>query len=84
MMSSVFWKVSLYFLPDPPRCYRDLVAGERGWNSPVFHSLLQQGYFLSHSLAMNALSLPMESGDVDGLIAAVDSSLERVLSDGQP
>ncbi|MFP6768441.1 MAG: aspartate aminotransferase family protein [Planctomycetaceae bacterium] len=74
---------SLYFLPESPRCYRDLVAGERHWNAPVFHSLLQQGYFLSHSLAMNALSLPMESSDVDGLIAAVDSSLERVLSDGE-
>lgn len=74
---------SLYFLADSPRCYRDLAAGQRRWNSPVFHALLQQGYFLSHSLTMNALSLPMQPRDVDGLIAAVDSGLERALADGE-
>jgi len=66
---------SLYFAEHPPRGYRDLAGCHREWNALLFHQLIERGYYLSHSLAMNAFSLAMEPGDVQGLITAIDESL---------
>ncbi|MEC7557553.1 MAG: aminotransferase class III-fold pyridoxal phosphate-dependent enzyme, partial [Planctomycetota bacterium] len=70
---------SLYFADDPPRGYRDLAGCRREWNSLLFHQLIERGYYLSHSLAMNAFSLAMGPGDVQGLVTAIDESLEALV-----
>mgnify|MGYP001167944674 FL=1 len=72
---------SLYFADHAPRSYRDLAACRKEWNSLLFHQLVEKGYYLSHSLGMNALSLAMEPEDVDGLVAAIDESLEAMVAD---
>lgn len=63
---------SIYCTAQPLVNYR---SGARHNNSAMAHqlflSLLNQGYFLSQGLIMNALSLPMENKHVDGLIEAV-------------
>jgi len=69
---------SVYFSDRSPRSYRDLAAADRTPTRPVFLSLLSQGYFLSQGLAMNALSLPMQSEHVDGLVAAFETALDEV------
>ena len=70
---------SLYFADHPPRGYRDLAGCRREWNSLLFHQLIERGYYLSHSLAMNAFSLAMKPGDVQGLVTAIDESLESLV-----
>ncbi len=69
---------SLYFADQPPRGYRDLAMCRRESNGRLFHHLLKRGYYLSHSLGMNALSLPMTMADVDGLVDAIDQGLEAL------
>lgn len=72
---------SLYFADHPPQCYRDLAACRRQWNPLLFHRLIEKGFYLSHSLGMNALSLAMRPEDVDGLVTAIDESLEAMSAD---
>ncbi len=67
---------SFHFLEPPLRTWRDMARGDRGRGSGVFLSVLLQGYLLSHSMGMNALSLPMEAGHVDGLVEAFDRALD--------
>ena len=73
VMGSVF---SIHFLEPPLRTWRDMARADRERGSRVFLSVLLQGYLLSHSMGMNALSLPMEAGHVDGLVEAVDRALD--------
>jgi len=72
---------SLYFADQPPQCYRDLAACRRQWNPLLFHRLIEKGFYLSHSLGMNALSLAMGPEDVDELVTAIDESLEAMSAD---
>jgi glutamate-1-semialdehyde aminotransferase len=72
---------SLYFADRPPTCYRDLAACRRQWNPELFGRLIERGYYLSHSLGMNAVSLAMEPSDIDGLVSAIDESLEAMAID---
>ena len=67
---------SFHFLEPPLRTWRDMARADRGRGSRVFLSVLLQGCLLSHSMGMNALSLPMEAGHVDGLVEAVDRALD--------
>jgi len=60
--------------------YRSLARSDKSLVHPIFLSLLEQGFFLSHTLAMNALSLPMDSSHVTGLINAMEQTLDRVRS----
>ena len=71
---------SIYFTAEPPMTYRDLAAVDNSWAHPVFLSLLEQGYFLSHNLGMCALSTPMEEEHVDGLVDAFANAI-RFLKD---
>jgi len=59
--------------------YRDLARADRALSHQVFLALLQEGYFLSHTLSMCALSLPMGNEHISGLVAAMDKALDRVL-----
>ena len=66
---------SIYFAAERPRCYRSLARIDKELNAPVFLSLLNQGYFLSHGLGMNAVSLPTQAADVDGFVEAFGRAL---------
>lgn len=66
---------SIYFTAAPLVNYRSLATNNGALTQRVFLSLLNQGYFLSQGLGMNALSLPMTNEHIDGLIAAVARAL---------
>ena len=51
--------------------YRSLVLANKEMTHRLFLSLLEQGYFLSHGLSMNAISSPMNPVHIDGLIEAI-------------
>lgn len=72
---------SLYFADEPPCSYRDVAACRRQWNPLLFQRLVEKGYYLSHSLGMNAVSLAMGPEQVDGLVTAIDESLEAMAAD---
>ena len=69
---------SIYFSAAQPRSYRSLARCDKELNAPVFLSLLNQGYFLSHALGMNAVSLPTQAADVDGFVEAFGRALAEV------
>ncbi|MBI4552453.1 MAG: aminotransferase class III-fold pyridoxal phosphate-dependent enzyme [Candidatus Latescibacteria bacterium] len=55
--------------------YRDLARADSAMAHRLFLALLEHGYFLSHGLVMNALSLAMDETHVDGLVEAIDRAL---------
>lgn len=67
-LSSLF---SIHWTNTSMANYRDLARTDKETAHRVFLSLLEQGYFLSHGLTMNALSLAMDASHADGLIEAV-------------
>ena len=69
---------SIYFTAEQPRCYRSLTRCDKELNAPVFLSLLNQGYFLSHNIGMNAVSLPTRAADIDGFVEAFGRALAEV------
>ena len=68
---------SIYFSQGELRNYRDLAALDGSLIAPTFLALLQEGYFLGHTLGMCALSVPMTDGDIDGLIEATGRAISR-------
>ena len=72
MLGSVF---SIYFSDMPVTNYRALAQVKGDPDNRVFFALLARGYYLAHGLGMNALSLPMQPDDIDGLVEAVGQSL---------
>jgi glutamate-1-semialdehyde 2,1-aminomutase len=66
---------SVHFVEPPLRSYRDLARVDREPGRRLFLSLLLGGQLLSHSMSMNALSLPMQPTHIDALIEAVDDAL---------
>ena len=52
--------------------YRSLTRTDKETTHRLFLALLEQGYFLSHGLSMNAISLPMSPVHISGLIKAVE------------
>ena len=69
---------SIYFIEGKLETYRDLARADRVLSHQVFLALLQEGYFLNHTLTMCALSLPMEDRHITGLIAAVEKVMDKV------
>lgn len=69
---------SIHFTDDPLTTYRSLTRSDRKKAHLIFLALLEQGYFLSHGLTMNALSLPMNTSHINGLIDAVKKAIDRV------
>ncbi len=74
-IGSVF---SIYFTDKEANKYRNIATNDAEITHLVFHSLLKQGYFLSHTLAMNSLSLAMDESHVDGLIEAMHQAAIEV------
>ena len=69
---------SIYFTSAELNNHRNVSRADTKMLHPVFLALLEQGYFLSHTLGMNALSLPMDETHVDGLVEAVGQAIARV------
>ena len=73
---------SVYFTSNgKPRSFRDLSGVDKSMALPVFHALLEQGYFLGFGLGMCAVSLPTEARHVDGLVNAFETAVEVVRSE---
>ena len=70
---------SIYFTQEDVRNYRTLARCNRDLTLPILLSMLNQGYFVSHNLVMNSLSLPTQVEDVDGFVNAFGSALEEVV-----
>ena len=70
---------SVYFTDEPLVNYRSLAGNDGAMAHRVFLSLLNQGYFLSQGLSMNALSLPMEEKHIDGLLQAFETAIQENL-----
>ena len=68
---------SIHFTDEDITNYRGLARTDKGMAHRVFLALLARGYFLSHTLTMNALSLPMDASHIDGLIDAVGQAVEE-------
>ncbi len=68
---------SLYFTDEEIRTYRSVARADKERVHQVFLALLEEGYFLGHTLGMCSLSLPMDEGHVDGLVEAVGRALKR-------
>ena len=68
---------SIYFGNSALRNYRDLAVTDDSLLTPTFLALLEEGYFLGHTLGMCALSLPMEQRHIDGLIRATNRAIHK-------
>lgn len=66
---------SIYCADQPVVNYRSAKKNDGAMAHQIFLSLLNQGYFLSQGLMMNALSLPMKDKHIDGLIEAVSRAV---------
>ncbi len=73
-VGSVF---SIYFVDGTLKNHRDLARNDGAKAFRVFMALLEEGYFLGHSLGMCCLSLPMEESHIDGLIEATRKAIEK-------
>ena len=68
----------IHFSEIPVTNYRALAQTDKVLPFRLFLSLVEQSYLLSPALLMNALSLPMEAGHVDGLIHAFGDAVKQV------
>ena len=68
---------SVYFTDEPLIDYRSLASSDGAMAHRVFLSLLNQGYYLSQGLSMNALSLSMDESHIDGLVQAFEKAIEQ-------
>ena len=68
---------SIHFTSEDLVNYRSLARTDKMMAHRVFLALLEEGYFLSHGLTMNAISLPTEVSHVDGLIETIGHAVER-------
>ena len=75
-LGSVF---SIYFTDQEAVNYRNIATADKDISHCIFLSLLQQGYFLSHKLAMSSISLALDESHIDGLIDAMGQAVKEVL-----
>ena len=68
---------SIHFTNEDVVNYRRLARTDKAMAHRVFLGLLEQGYFMSHGLGMNGLSLPTDTSHVDRLIDAVGKAVEQ-------
>ena len=68
---------SIYCVDGKIRNERDLARNDGAMAYRVFLALLEEGYFLGHTLGMCCLSLPIQESHVDGLIEATGKAVVR-------
>ena len=68
----------IHFTEEEVTHYRALARTDKTMVRPVYLALLEQGYYPSHVMCMNTLSLPMDASHVDGFIEALGNALDRV------
>ncbi len=69
---------SIYFSNKEAVNYRNIATADTKIAHSIFHALLQKGYFLSHNLTMNSLSLALNESHIDGLIEAMRQAVNEV------
>jgi len=73
--------LALHFTAEKVTDYRALARADKELAHQVFLALLEEGYYLSHWLGFNALSLPMDESHVDGLVAALERTIGRAVEE---
>lgn len=68
---------AIHFTDEEVADYRSMARADKEFAHRVFLTLLEEGYYLSHWLGFNAVSLPMEETHVDGLLAALERAVRR-------
>ena len=68
---------ALHFTAEEVTHYRAMARADKAFAHRVFMALLEEGYYLSHWLGFNALSLPMDEGHVDGLLSGLERAIAR-------
>ncbi|MEW6751239.1 MAG: aminotransferase class III-fold pyridoxal phosphate-dependent enzyme [Candidatus Latescibacterota bacterium] len=74
---------AIHFTAEKVADYRSFARADKGLAHRVFLALLEEGYYLSHWLGFNALSLPMTAEHVDGLLAGLERAIGRAVADGR-
>jgi len=72
----------LHFTENAVTTYRGMARADKGMAHRVFLALLEEGYYLSHWLGFNALSLAMDESHVDGLVTALERAIEKAKREG--
>ena len=69
---------SIHFTTEELLNYRVMSGAKKELGMPTYLALLEEGYSMCYAMIMSAISLPMETEHVDGLVAAMARALERV------
>ena len=73
---------AIHFTDEPVVDYRSMARGDKQMAHQVFLALVEEGYYLSHWLGFNALSLAMDNSHVDGLLSALERAIGRAVQEG--
>jgi glutamate-1-semialdehyde 2,1-aminomutase len=68
---------AIHFTGEKVADYRSFARADKQLAHRVFLALIEEGYYLSHWLGFNALSLPMDESHVDGLLAGLERAIGR-------
>ena len=68
---------AIHFTEEEVADYRSFARADKQLAHRVFLALIEEGYYLSHWLGFNALSLPMDESHVDGLVAGLERAIGR-------
>ena len=69
---------SIHFTTEELLNYRVMSGANKELVMPSYLMLLEEGYSMCYAMSMNAVSLPMDAEHIDGLIAVVGSTLEKL------
>ena len=69
---------SIHFTTEELLNYRVMSGANKELSMPTYMALLEEGYSMCYAMIMSAISLPMETEHVDGLVAAMGRTLERL------
>ena len=69
---------SVHFTTEELLNYRALSGAKKELVTPSYMLLLEEGYSMCYAMAMSAVSVPMETEHVDGLVAAIGRTLEKL------
>jgi glutamate-1-semialdehyde 2,1-aminomutase len=66
---------SIHFTSEPVTDYRSAARADKQTARRLFLALMDKGYFMSQMLSMCAISLPMQTEHIDGLLTAFEQLL---------
>ena len=70
---------SIHFTTEELLNYRVMAGANKEFVVPSYLALLEEGYSVCYAMSMSAISLPMETEHIDGLIGAMGRTLEKLV-----